>query len=101
MAKIKTRFICQECGRSSVRPLGRCPQCGAWNSMVEEIIPESPTAHKLATGLTGLSTPRRLSEITGDAEERLSLPIGEFARVLGGGIVPGSIVLIGGDPGSG
>jgi DNA repair protein RadA/Sms len=101
MAKIKTRFICQECGRSSVRPLGRCPQCGAWNSMVEEIIPESPTAHKLATGLTGLSTPRRLSEITGDAEERLSLPIGEFARVLGGGIVPGSIVLIGGDPGIG
>lgn len=101
MAKIKTRFICQECGRSSVRPLGRCPQCGAWNSMVEEIIPETPTAHKLATGLTGLSTPRRLSEITGDAEERLSLPIGEFARVLGGGIVPGSIVLIGGDPGIG
>lgn len=102
MAKTKTRFVCQECGRTAVRPLGRCPQCGSWNSMVEEIIPDEPSSSASAIrGLFGLSKPQRLSEISGDAEERMHLPIGEFARVLGGGVVPGSIVLIGGDPGIG
>jgi DNA repair protein RadA/Sms len=82
--------------------MGRCPQCGAWNSMVEEIVAAPPPASaRNAASLLGRSTPRRLSEITGDVEERLHLPIGEFARVLGGGIVPGSVVLIGGDPGIG
>ncbi len=101
MPKPRTRYVCQECGRVSVRPLGRCPSCGAWNSMVEEVIvPE--TGSKTASGGTPLtSAPRRLHEISGDVEERLPLPIAEFARVLGGGIVPGSIVLIGGDPGIG
>jgi DNA repair protein RadA/Sms len=82
--------------------MGRCPQCGAWNSMVEEIVAAPPPASaRNAASLLGRSTPRRLSEISGDVEERLHLPIGEFARVLGGGIVPGSVVLIGGDPGIG
>lgn len=82
--------------------MGRCPQCGAWNSMVEEIV-SAPAAASTAKihGLTGISVPRRLSEITGDVEERLPVSIGEFARVLGGGVVPGSVVLIGGDPGIG
>jgi DNA repair protein RadA/Sms len=82
--------------------MGRCPQCGAWNSMVEEIV-AAPTAavHTAGRGLTGASTPVRLTEIDGEADERWALSIGEFARVLGGGIVPGSIVLIGGDPGIG
>jgi len=82
--------------------MGRCPQCGAWNSMVEEIIaaPAKPI-HAAGRGLTGASTPRRLTEIEGDVDERWALSIGEFARVLGGGIVPGSIVLVGGDPGIG
>jgi DNA repair protein RadA/Sms len=102
MSKTKTRYVCQECGRTAVRPLGRCPQCGAWNSMVEEIVREQePGRAPVLRGLTGASSPRRLGEIDGDVEERLPLPIGEFARVLGGGIVPGSIVLIGGDPGIG
>jgi DNA repair protein RadA/Sms len=102
MSKTKTRYVCQECGRTAVRPLGRCPQCGAWNSMVEEIVREQePGRAPALRGLTGASSPRRLGEIDGDVEERLPLPIGEFARVLGGGIVPGSIVLIGGDPGIG
>jgi DNA repair protein RadA/Sms len=102
MSKTKTRYVCQECGRTAVRPLGRCPQCGAWNSMVEEIVREQePGRAPVLRGLTGASLPRRLGEIDGDVEERLPLPIGEFARVLGGGIVPGSIVLIGGDPGIG
>ena len=102
MPKTHTQFVCQQCGRTSARPMGRCPQCGAWNSMVEEVI-AAPAAASRASGrgLAGASTPRRLSEISADAEERLPLSIGEFARVLGGGIVPGSIVLIGGDPGIG
>jgi DNA repair protein RadA/Sms len=83
--------------------MGRCPQCGAWNSMVEEVVavtPPSAVAHA-ARGLGARSAPRRLSEITGDVEERLPVSMGEFARVLGGGVVPGSVVLIGGDPGIG
>jgi DNA repair protein RadA/Sms len=70
--------------------------------MVEELVAPSPAPGRaMARGLGGSSTPRRLAEITGDVEERLPLSIGEFARVLGGGIVPGSIVLVGGDPGIG
>ena len=70
--------------------------------MVEEVVAPAPAAGRAAgRGLGGISTPRRLSEITGDVEERLQLGIGEFARVLGGGLVPGSVVLVGGDPGIG
>ncbi|HZD57045.1 MAG TPA: DNA repair protein RadA [Anaerolineales bacterium] len=102
MAKTRTQYVCQQCGRVSPRELGRCPQCGAWNSMVEEAVAPPPTKTKRAIrGLAGRSTPRRISEISEDVEERLPLPIGEFARVLGGGVVPGSVVLIGGDPGIG
>ncbi len=99
MAKTKTRYVCQECGRSAPKPLGRCPQCGAWNSMLPELEAASPPRAVVAR--RGDSRPVRLSEIEGDPDERLALPIEEFARVLGGGIVPGSIVLIGGDPGIG
>jgi DNA repair protein RadA/Sms len=70
--------------------------------MVEEVIHDEPTAKSTAVrGLTGRSSPRSIGDITSDAEDRINLPIGEFARVLGGGIVPGSIVLVGGDPGIG
>jgi DNA repair protein RadA/Sms len=69
--------------------------------MVEEIVAEETGARNAPRGLSGRSTPRRLSEVSGDAEDRIAVPIGEFARVLGGGIVPGSIVLVGGDPGIG
>jgi DNA repair protein RadA/Sms len=105
MAKIQTRYVCQSCGRVSPAPMGRCPQCGTWNSMVEEIVAQ-PTAPSRASGraksgLGGVNLPRRLDEIEGDSESRIAVPIGEFARVLGGGIVPGSIVLVGGDPGIG
>ncbi|GAB4580272.1 MAG: DNA repair protein RadA [Anaerolineales bacterium] len=102
MPKTRTQYVCKECGRRSARDMGRCPQCNAWNSYVEETIEEpKPDKSRTPRGLTGRSTPRRLGEISGDAEERMPLPIGEFARVLGGGVVPGSIVLIGGDPGIG
>jgi DNA repair protein RadA/Sms len=81
--------------------MGRCPSCSEYNTFVQEII--APTGGKKAAGrgLTSRSTPRKLTEISGDVEERMPLSIGEFARVLGGGIVPGSVVLIGGDPGIG
>jgi len=84
------------------RPLGKCPQCGGWDTFVEEIIQAHPEPVKtLLRGMNAHSEPRKMSEITGDAEERIPLPISEFARVLGGGVVPGSIVLVGGDPGIG
>ena len=103
MAKTRTRYVCQECGRTAPKALGRCPQCGAWDSMVEEIVESNETAQSRAGrhGLGGLSVPKKLSEIEGDSDERLPVPIAEFSRVLGGGVVPGSIVLIGGDPGIG
>jgi DNA repair protein RadA/Sms len=87
----------------SVREMGRCPNCGSYNSMVEETIQAAPPPASVHAGRGGglRSTPRRLSDITGDVEERLPMRMGEFARVLGGGIVPGSVVLIGGDPGIG
>ncbi len=101
MAKVRTQFVCQQCGRVTLRQMGRCPQCGTYNSMVEQIVAEpSKTALRRATGLP-LSAPKRLSQIEGDLEARWPLPIDEFARVLGGGIVPGSLVLVGGDPGIG
>jgi len=102
MAKIQVQYICQECGRISARMMGRCPQCGQYNTMVEEIINPEPTPTKnTQRGLSIQSKPIRLHEIEGNADERLPLSITEFARVLGGGIVPGSIVLVGGDPGIG
>ncbi len=103
MPKTKTRYVCQECGRSAPKAMGRCPQCGAWDSMVEEIVVEDTKSalSQVLPGLGGFSTPKRLNEIDGDSEERISVPIEEFSRVLGGGVVPGSIVLIGGDPGIG
>lgn len=103
MSKSFTHFVCQQCGRASPKQLGRCPACGAWDSMLEEFVPAT-----ILTGKTGKQTgfkkddhPKKIQDIEGDVEERLVLPVAEFARVLGGGIVPGSIVLIGGDPGIG
>ncbi len=102
MPKTHTRYVCQQCGRVSAAFMGRCPQCGEFNSMVEEIVSDEPAgARSAGRGLSGRSSPRRLGEVSSQAEERIPVPIGEFARVLGGGIVPGSIVLVGGDPGIG
>ena len=102
MAKTHSQYVCQVCGKISSRSFGRCPSCDSWDSMIEEVVESEPVSSARAVrGLSGSSTPRRLSEIEGDSEERMNLPMSEFARVLGGGIVPGSIVLIGGDPGIG
>lgn len=105
MSKLITQYVCQQCGRVSARPFGKCPGCGGWNTMVEEVVESASTPSAVgktaAHGLNARSAPKRMSEIEGDAEARIPLPIGEFARVLGGGVVPGSIVLVGGDPGIG
>jgi len=102
MAKTHTRYVCQECGRVAASYMGKCPQCGSFNSMVEEVVHDEPISKNTAVrGLTGRSAPRSIGDVSSDAEDRINLPIGEFARVLGGGIVPGSIVLVGGDPGIG
>lgn len=102
MPKTQTRFVCQECGRVAASYMGKCPQCGSFNSMVEEVIHDEPAAKGTAVrGLTGRSAPRSIGDVSSGAEDRINLPIEEFARVLGGGIVPGSIVLVGGDPGIG
>ncbi len=102
MPKTQTRYVCQQCGRVAASYMGKCPQCGSFNSMVEEVVhDESAKKTSAVRGLTGRSAPRSIGDVSADAEDRIHLPIGEFARVLGGGIVPGSIVLVGGDPGIG
>ncbi|MBI9049868.1 MAG: DNA repair protein RadA [Anaerolineaceae bacterium] len=102
MAKQISQFVCQECGKVSPKSMGKCPQCGNWGSMVEEIV-QSTTSKKGKAVIRSLSNaePHRLHEISGETEKRIPLSIEEFSRVLGGGIVPGSIVLISGDPGIG
>ena len=104
MPKSHSRYVCQECGRVAAAFMGRCPQCGSFNSMLEEVVQDEPAASYRASpsrGLTGRSAPRAIGQVSGDEGDRIPVPIGEFARVLGGGIVPGSIVLVGGDPGIG
>jgi DNA repair protein RadA/Sms len=100
VSKTRTEFVCQQCGYTSPRGMGRCPRCNAWNSMVEQVA-SAPAKDTPAAAGPALSRPRRLREVDGGEESRLPLPIAEFSRVLGGGVVPGSIVLIGGDPGIG
>jgi len=99
----KTVFACQECGAQSPKWLGRCPDCGAWNSLVEERADESGVApaggHRYA--VNGAASARLYSEIEIEQHARLSTGIDEFDRVLGGGVVPGSLVLLGGEPGIG
>ncbi len=102
MAKNKTVFFCKSCGYESSKWLGQCPGCKEWNSFVEE-----PAAKKNTIGLTigqdriQMMKPKKLSEVETEEELRTKTEIAEFDRVLGGGIVKGSLVLIGGDPGIG
>ena len=101
MAKVKTHFVCQSCGYRSAKWLGRCPDCATWNSLVEEQLVETLEARGRGWGLSADQPPKPITEIEAQEGERLKTRIEEFDRVLGGGIVAGSIVLIGGDPGIG
>jgi DNA repair protein RadA/Sms len=97
MSKAKTVFQCQSCGYSSPKWLGKCPDCGAWNSFSEER--QSPKS--LKSIVDGNSGPIPLSSVTGGNEKRVPVGIAELDRVLGGGLVKGAVILIGGDPGIG
>jgi DNA repair protein RadA/Sms len=104
MPKANTRFVCQSCGCDSPRWLGRCPECGEWNSFIEELIVKERAAPSTRTGValpSSFSAPVPITEVAAQAERRLTCGIGELDRVLGGGIVPGALVLVGGDPGIG
>ena len=99
MAKVKSKYVCQSCGYESAGYLGKCPDCGSWSSFVEEI---SETVQKFVQeNIPDNNPPIKLSEIEMDTEIRVKTHISEFDRVLGGGIVQGSLVLIAGDPGIG
>jgi DNA repair protein RadA/Sms len=97
--KARVVFACQECGAQAQKWLGRCPDCGAWNSFLEERV-GGPEAAPAAAALGGRSA-RRYADVDSVVVERLSTGISEFDRVLGGGVVPGSLVLLGGEPGIG
>lgn len=98
MAKVKTQFVCQNCGSVALKWLGKCPDCGEWNSYVEET---AAVAIPRKQGLSNFSTPKTIHEIVSGDKERLDTGIQELNRVLGGGLVKGSLTLISGDPGIG
>lgn len=100
MAKVKTQYVCQNCGYISPRYLGKCPNCGAWNQFVEEPIESHATTSSRKTTSSN-HHPELLKDVSIEEEPRVKTQMNELNRVLGGGIVPGSLVLIGGDPGIG
>lgn len=97
--KTRTRFVCQQCGGFSTRWVGRCPECGEWNTLVEEVV--APSRSVSASPQGGDNAPVPIADVPMETWSRAPSGIGEFDRVLGGGLVPGSLVLIGGDPGIG
>lgn len=103
MAKIKTKYVCQSCGYENPKWLGKCPECMKWNTFVEEIEDKSSKSNHRETFVIDKSSqkPVNINSITIKHEERFSSGINELNRVLGGGIVRGSLVLVGGDPGIG
>ena len=101
MAKTKTKFVCQNCGYTTAKWMGRCPECGTWDSLAEEL--ETPASGPQQSFLMPKEAPKpkTLDKVMLTEVERLKTGINEFDRVLGGGLVPGSLVLLGGDPGIG
>ena len=100
MAKAKTYYFCQECGYQSSSWLGRCPECGKFGTFVEEVV-KTETGNRKAESGRQLSTPKRIQDVTYSETRRLTTHCPEFDRVLGGGVVPGSLLLLGGEPGIG
>jgi DNA repair protein RadA/Sms len=102
LAKRKIKFSCQECGYESAKWMGKCPSCNSWNSMVEEIEASDVRGRaSFSSGKQSVSKPESITAIESEKEPRVTTTMREFNRVLGGGIVLGSLVLIGGDPGIG
>lgn len=101
MSKIKIAFVCQSCGFSTPKWMGKCSSCGAWNSFVEEIQQKSSDRSMLLRSSAQSSRPQKLEEVRTESSERISTRDAELDRVLGGGMVPGSVILLGGEPGIG
>ena len=102
MAKVKKAFFCRNCGFEAPKWLGKCPSCGEWNSFTEEVIArEGATPSLQAAASVERSRPQRLNEIRQNDHRRIDTGCREVNRVLGGGLVPGSLVLLGGEPGIG
>lgn len=102
MAKNKTVYVCQECGHESLKWLGKCPACSAWNSMVGELVQHETAARRgLSLGLSSGQNPVPIGEVNVEETPRFSTGSGELNRVLGGGLLPGSLTMIVGDPGVG
>ena len=102
MAKEKTVYVCSNCGQESPKWVGKCPSCGEWNTYVEEIVRKEAVNKRPVSGIeTAKAKPVTLNEIAADDEPRIDLHDAELNRVLGGGLVQGSLVLIGGEPGIG
>ena len=101
MAKLKSKYVCQECGYESAGYLGKCPYCGAWGSFVEEIDLKSSNVKNVVSEFLNTEKPKLIKDINIDETVRVKTNIGEFDRVLGGGLVQGSLVLMAGDPGIG
>lgn len=98
MPKTKIKYICSNCGYESLRWIGKCPECEGWNTFVEEIVEISPRKANIAKSKFSYN---KILDITANEEDRIKTGITEFDRVLGGGIMPGSVILLGGDPGIG
>ena len=96
--KTKIKYICSNCGYESLRWVGKCPECDSWNSFTEEII---ETTKRKPTAYKGKISVNKIDEITATEDERIKTGINELDRVLGGGFMPGSVTLLGGDPGIG
>lgn len=101
MAKTKTTFYCQNCGVSSPKWIGKCPSCNEWNTFVEEVVQSENKTKTWQTKETRSSKPQLITDISNSTEQRIMLPDKELNRVLGGGLVAGSLTLLGGEPGIG
>lgn len=101
MSKLKTKYICQECGYESPKWMGKCPSCEQWNTFTEEIYDKNIKKTNMGLNRSFYTKPERIRDIKIDKEDRISTNINELNRVLGGGVVKGSLILVGGDPGIG
>ena len=102
MAKTQTHYVCQNCGYSTPKWLGKCPECGRWDTLVEETAAPAPSRQRPSyLAVTEAPTPKTLKQVDRVKVQRMTTGIHEFDRVLGGGIVPGSLILLGGAPGIG
>ncbi len=100
-AKVKSAWFCQECGAQSQKWIGKCPSCGKWNTYAEELIQQSSSGGAVSHLSAGTNTPKPVQGITLSEERRKETSDNELNRVLGGGMVPGSVILLGGEPGIG